>query len=66
MPNTVADKTVKELHEMVQESKRLLMSWQRTSKLNKAEMKNLRKSTRLYLGYSSTAIVKHYVEETND
>lgn len=56
--------TVRELHEMVQESKRLLMSWQRTSKLTKAQMTSLRRRTKEYNKKSSSAIVNNFINNS--
>ncbi len=60
----VINKTVEELFEMVQESKRLLMSWQRTSKLTKAQMTSLRRRTKEYQRKSSSRIVNNFVDNS--
>jgi hypothetical protein len=45
------------LYEMVQEGKRLLMQWQRTSKLSDEQKRKLRADTKEHLRKSSTNIV---------
>ncbi len=47
-----------QLYGMVQEAKRLLMSWQRTSALNKTEKQSLRRRTKAFMRRSSSEIVK--------
>lgn len=47
-----------ELYTMVQQGKALLMMWRRTSKLNKEQMKQLRRETNQHLEKSSTRILQ--------
>jgi hypothetical protein len=58
--------TLEELQSMVQEGKRLLMLWKRTSKLTKQQKKALRKATKNHLQKSSMRIVINYMRESGE